>query len=233
MIKIAICDDEQRFRKQMVKCCQRYMEEKEREYQIREYASGEEFLLGEYPDILLLDITMKRISGLIVRDILTKTHSETRILFVAENRNYMSQAFGKNVYGFLLKPIHYDMLCEKMDEMLEDMASGMQYVYCKKEGEIQRVYLKSILYIQSHHRYTKVYIHGIQGYLLSEKGIREWCTLLPTSEYTQCNKSQIVHLRYVTRVQDDVELIDGIHLRLTQRYYEEFCERYKRWGEKI
>ena len=38
-------------------------------YQILEYASGEELLQDDYPDILLLDIEMKRINGILVKEI--------------------------------------------------------------------------------------------------------------------------------------------------------------------
>lgn len=232
MITVAICDDEYRFRKNIEKCCRQYFTEKDMDYQVLEYSAGEEFLAAEHPDILVMDVTMRRLGGFLVKDILAKMHAKTRILFVAENKNVMSEAFGKNVFGFLIKPLNFHMFREKMDRMIEDIQDRQRYVYCKNEGEIERVYLKSILYIESYGRYTKVYVQGAKEYKVSDTGIRRWSEILLPEHYVQCNRMHIVNLLYVTNVDNEIELINGVRLPLTNCYKKVFHQKYESIGGK-
>lgn len=58
MIKIAICDDEQKDRDKLQELLKKYMLMSGGECNVQLFESGEEFLnSGFFPDILLLDIT--------------------------------------------------------------------------------------------------------------------------------------------------------------------------------
>lgn len=231
MLTVAICDDEYRFRKDIEKCCRQYFTEKDIEYELLEYSAGETFLAAESPDILILDVTMRPLSGFLVKDILAKMHAKTRILFVSENKNVISEAFGKNVFGFLIKPIHFSLFCEKMDMMIEDIRDCEQYVYCKSEGQIEQVYLKSILYIESHGRYTKLYVLGARTCKISDVGFRKWLELLP-GYYVQCGKSYIVNLHYIAKAEHELEMINGNRIPLEPRYKRKVYQRYASFGGK-
>lgn len=233
MVTVAICDDEQKFRKSIRACCQSYFEEKEIACEIKEYASGEEFLMGKYPDILLLDVTMKRISGLMVRDILASSYANTRILFVAENGSFMSKAFGRNVYGFLKKPLCYEQFAEKMEEILCDIKHSRQFIYCKKGKEIELVHLKRILYLETVGRYMRIYLQGEKESRMSDKGIREMCDILSEFHFVRCSRTQLVNLQYVTKVHERIELINGESLSLTECYKRGFYDEYDKWGGKL
>lgn len=232
MITVAICDDEIRFRKNILQCCRRYFEEKQIEFEITEYDSGENFLKANHPDILLLDITMRRVSGFMVREILAKTHAKSRIIFFAENKNFVTEAFGKNVFGYLIKPVRYQMFCSKMNEVVEDILESEQYVYCKNGKEIERVYIKSILYIESFGRYTKVYVQGADGYRVSDKGVCKWRELLCEVQFASCNRLQMVNLCFVKKVTEDIELVNGAHIPLSKCFEEEFQKKYENWGKE-
>lgn len=232
MITVAICDDEYRFRKDIEKCCRQYFTEKDIEHELLEYSAGEEFLAAEYPDILVLDVTMRRLNGFFVKDVLAKMHAKTRILFVSGNKNVMSDAFGKNVFGFLTKPINFPIFCEKMDRIIEDIRDCEQYVYCKSEGQIERVYFKSILYIESYGRYSKLYLQGSERFKMSEIGIRKWLEVLPPQYYVQCDRNHIINLRYVKSAESEIEMINGDRIPLTPHYKKIFYQKYAHIGGK-
>lgn len=230
MIKVAICDDKMGFRKNIVQACHQYFTERQLECEIMEYDSGEAFLMGEHPDILLLDIKMHRIDGFMVRDVLAGMRAETRIVFVSENRNFISEAFGRNVFGYLIKPIRYQAFCDKMDEIVEDVQQSEQFVYCKKGNEIEKVYFRGILYLESYGRYTKIYVQGDNEGMLSERGILKWCDVLPKEQFVRCNRLQVVNLRQVAKVQEDIALINGTHILISPRLKKNFWMRYEQLG---
>ncbi len=229
MITVAICDDEMQFRRNLRQACHQYFEERNLKYVIEEYKSGEDFLMGNYPDILLLDINMHRINGFIIREILAKKHADTRILFVAESKNFITEAFGRNVFGYLVKPLRYQMFCNKMDIVVKDVKESKQFIYCKQGKEIDKVYLNGILYMESYGRYTKIYLHGDNECRISEKGIRQWGKELEKTSFAKCNSKQVVNLNFITSIQEDIKLINGKSITITQTFKNEFWTKYKQW----
>lgn len=232
MITVGICDDEQRVRRELRKCCEDYFTGKRLDYSILEYDSGESFLMGNNPDILLLDIKMHRISGLLVKEVLAKAHAKTRIIFLADNVNFMSDAFGRNVFGYLVKPVRREPFGRKMDDAIEDLMEYKKFTYCKYEGRIEQVYWSGIVCLESYGRYTKVYVQGVDGYMISDMGIRKWYEELPKLQYARTAKGLIVNLAYVARVDEQIEMINGAHVTLSRYCQAEFDERYKRWEVK-
>ena len=161
MIKVAICDMDMLFRKFVGLLCEKIFRELHMDCQVRQYSSGEDLLADEYPDILILGVKLRRMSGVTVKEILEEIHSDTKILFVSENRNYMSEAFGKNVYGFLNRPIKEILFCEIMEKMVSDIQYQRQMIFCNCDGEIHKIGFKDIVYVEVAGRKTKIYVKTI------------------------------------------------------------------------
>lgn len=86
-----------------------------------EYASGEELLRDSSSDVLLLDVEMPGMNGIAVKNFLQNQRAMTRILFVSSHEETITEAFGREVYGFLYKAVTYELFREKMQFLLEDL----------------------------------------------------------------------------------------------------------------
>lgn len=229
MIKLAICDIDMMARKSIRLLCEAYFESKNLEYEIKQYSAGEDLLVEGYPDILLLDVRLKRISGILVKEILEKTNADTRILFVSENRNHMADAFGKGVYGYLVKPVKEALFCQKMDEMVSDIRAQSQCVFCKKGYEFYKVRFKDILYIEVSGRGTSIFVKSndleLQQYA-TDITLARWEELLPEEQFAKANKRQIVNLLYVVDIKSEIELVNQIKIPIGVICKEKFGERY-------
>ncbi len=73
MKKIGICDDEELYRRKVADCVRSIALRHGMGIQIIQYESGGQVQDGEKPDILILDIEMKHMDGLKVRDMLEQT----------------------------------------------------------------------------------------------------------------------------------------------------------------
>ncbi len=226
MITLAICDDKAAFRKNITAICRTYFETKGIEYRICEYVSGEEFLMQEYPDILISDVRMKRVSGIMVKDILARMQADTKIIFVAENKNDITEAFGRNVYGYLIKPLKYDLFCRKMDEILEDIYAQERYVFCKRDDRFEKVFYKNILYIESSGKATRLYVQGAGESKISNLTIGKWEKILDKYEFARCSKKHIVNVLYVTDINHGIKLVNWITIPLGESYRKDFMEKY-------
>ena len=103
---LAICDDEVYWQKELFKYCKVIEEKKKIKFTYHFFSSGEELLeFKEHLDILLLDEEMKKISGQMIKEHFESINRDTMIIFVTTHNEIIYDSFGKNVYGFLEKPI--------------------------------------------------------------------------------------------------------------------------------
>ena len=233
MITLAICDGDMMARSKTRLLCEEYFKNKSIECQIKQYSAGEEFLVEEYTDILLLDVRLKRMNGILVKEVLEKTEADTRILFISENRNYMAESFGKNVYGYLIKPIKENVFARKMDEIMSDIYAQSQYVFCKKDYEIHKIRFKDILYVEVSGRKTSVFVRdkelGVQQYC-ADMVLATWGELLPKEQFVKANKRQIVNLAYVVDTKCDIEMVNEITISkgiICEKDFQEKYDEYK------
>lgn len=227
MISIAICDDEAIYRDKILEYCKCYGEEHNLEVEITEYASGEELLVSEKSaDILLLDVQMQEIDGLRVKDILGKQKKDTKIIFISSHEEVISEAFGRQVYGFLKKPLDYKLFCRKMDIVTESLREDDKYIILETADTIKKVLLKDIEYIHSDGRYSEIYVTGESDYFLSDKCIGAYRGELG-EDFGMSHRSYLVNYKYVKSVDKEIVLTSRVHVPLSRRVEKEFKKAYK------
>jgi len=227
MINIAICDDERIYRDSISECCKHYGEEHNLEIEITEYASGEDLLAAEKAvDILLLDVQMSNIDGLRVKDILGKQKRDTKIIFISSHEEVIAEAFGRQVYGFLRKPVDYGLFCKKLDVVTESLREDNKYIIFETADMIRKILLKDIEYIHSDGRYSEIYVAGEEGYLFSDKSIGAYKKELG-EDFGLSHRSYLVNYMYIESIDKDIVLTSNVHLPLSRRAEKEFKKEYK------
>lgn len=117
-MKIGICDDEKATREMLRDKVKKLYPQAD----ILLYASGEELLAGELPDILLLDIQMQGKSGIITAEELRLMDRQLIIIFVTAIEDYVFQAFDVDAFHYLVKPFSD----EKFSEVLQKAAVKLE-----------------------------------------------------------------------------------------------------------
>ncbi|MCI8895367.1 MAG: response regulator transcription factor [Lachnospiraceae bacterium] len=212
------------------------------EYELVEFVSGEELLAvleaaGEGRDsqaspwdILLLDIEMQGMSGLLLKEYLQKKRQEIRILFVTSHEEAMPEAFGRQVFGFLQKPLEYERFRQKMDSVLADMKDYEKYVTVENETGVRKIYLKQILYIQGYGKFTQLFLEGEASYMFSEQSLGKWRELLAEEWFCQCHKSYLVNLGQVRGMRENEIVLEGEkRIPLSRRMQKEWKEKYRKY----
>ena len=233
MIKIAICDASECNRKLISDFCNTYLAKMLIKYQVQEYASGEALLAESFPDVLFLDTEIKNIDGILIKEILYKMKADTRIIFVSNEKEKMSKAFGKNVYAFLPKPLRYVEFQKNMLSIISDISEQKNTIFCKNQTNIEKIYLRDVLYIKAYGRYTKIYINGEKSYKLSDKSFGEWYLDTEHTEFVSCHRSYLVNLFYVKSVKKEVELVNGEFIPIGEKKKEEFYDSYREYIRRV
>lgn len=229
-ISIVICDDEELWRMEIRKCCLAYAKEHSLDFIITEYSSGRELIDGPEYDITFLDVEMGEENGLDIKNMLQRDRKETHIAFVSGHGEVMGDAFGRNVYGFITKPIDYTEFAGKLGRILADILEDSRTLLVNTIGKKCRIiYLKDVIYIEAAGKYST--IHTInEGGVFSENGVGFWENYLSNSGMMLCTRGKLVNLAYVADINDtSVLLNNGSSLDLSRRMKKTFKEVYKEY----
>ena len=206
MIKIGICDDDKNAREQLGERVEKYFADKGVEYQIEEYDSGKAFIEQfEQMDILLLDIEMEEMDGIQLKDELRRDEN-IRILFVTSHVEGMPEAFGKNVYGFLEKPVEEEKFLKYMKRMVEDILEKEKTVIRCINVEIV-VDTQDILYFKAEKKYSCLKMKESENFC--DTGLKELEEELKQKSFFRCHKSYLVNLRNIAKIEDSIQMITG------------------------
>lgn len=105
-VSVGICDDVLLWREEITDKVLAYQTEKQIQITIKQYSCAEDYLKAQDDiDILFLDIEMSGMSGIALKDILIQNKRKEMIAFITCYDGYIREAFGKNVCGFIDKPV--------------------------------------------------------------------------------------------------------------------------------
>ena len=234
MYKIGICDDEKIYINEIREYFRQYAKENALgDYEIFEFTAGEEISKELGLDILFLDIQMKGIDGLQVKEKLQQENANTEIIFVSSYTENMPEAFGKNVMGFLEKPVDYKVFCKRVAGAIVSCRKKKRYITYDECGVIRKINIEDIVYIKSDGRYTDIHIQNERNILLSSKSMRYYKAELGKG-FEMSERSYLVNLKYVTEVETDVILENGMHIPMSRRKAQKFSEMFRKsiWGEE-
>lgn len=202
-IEIGLCDDDKLYIEHLKeKICNICMENMI-EIKLHIYNSGEA-LVKEYThlDLLFLDEELdmaygNNLNGLEVKSLLNRLDSNLRIVFITSHQNIMADAFGDNVFGFIVKGL------KDFDQRLE------KYIMLFNET----IYKDSQLtYISSYkHSVTYHFADGNQTIVVGSIGkIAE--DLKNQRDIIRCHRTIIVnlcHVKYPNKDYSELILITG------------------------
>lgn len=206
------------------------MEEKGISGEIYEFASGEDFLAfdGEF-EILLLDIEMAEISGIQVKNELEARKNNAAIIFLTSHSEYMSDAFGRQVYKFLKKPLDKDELFGALDRITREIFSD--FIIELENEKVSFLHGKSILYIKAEDKYSAV--KTMDDKFLVRKTMRDWENQLKGYDFYRAHKSYIVNMAYIKKIGVDLILEDGTNINLGRKNEKIFREKYNTYLRKL
>ena len=239
MIKIGICDDNEKDQTVLCDFAKEYLDRKQFFYKFLLFQSGEEVLAycdceeNERIDLLFLDIEMSGISGIEVKDRILKENKIWRLVFVSSYRDKVFESFGLKTLGFVVKPAKEQEICKWIDVVVEELDEE-RFLELKGLGELIR--LEDVEYMEGNGSYTKIVLHPsagreTQSILLSRK-LGEIEKELEDYSIVRVHKSYLVNLMNVTSVNRNIELRDlSDSIPIGRTYREIVREEYRKYGK--
>ncbi len=211
MLQIAICDDEQFYRKKIQKLLEGYLRSRELQYELHLFLSGEEFLKrcenSVKFDIVFLDINMDEIDGIQTATRIRSFHSDTYIVFVTAFIDYALEGYKVNAVRYLMK----DTLDLAMEECMTAILQKMQIAqvtFTFLEGE-KKLYTDNILYVESKgHKSIFHYMEeGAVTYQVYDK-LDSVESKLKGSNFLRIHKSYLVNMKHIRKICNYTAFLD-------------------------
>lgn len=186
-------------------------------------------------DFVFLDIQMPDMDGMEFARLLPES---IRIIFTTAFREYALESYEVSAIDFLLKPIRFEKVlraCEKVREWynlneyvnIKNNNKDITEIFLKVNGEIRRIGLDQILYIEGMKDYVKIVLKNDKPIIsyLRMKNLEE---ILPFSKFLRINKSYIVSLSNIRTVDNKHCLYIGdTMIRISEQYKNSFDEWLK------
>jgi DNA-binding LytR/AlgR family response regulator len=159
MYKLAICDDEKSSAAEAAELLERYKKlHPELEFDVDIFYSSLDMLEGlekKVYDIFLLDIYIDKINGIELADIILKNNEDARIIFMTSSNAFYKEAFRIHAVHYLEKPILEEEFFDAFDRVCDEQ-NEVHYLTVRDSGQIHKVLVDSILYIESEDHYKRI-----------------------------------------------------------------------------
>lgn len=221
--KIAVCDDNNVDQDYVIGFLNTWARLNDRSIEIHTFISAEEFLF-QYADekdyhVLILDIEMGKMNGVELARELRMGNSELQIIFVTGFPDFIAEGYDVDAIHYLMKPLERDRFYKAMDKAIERIRLVEPYIILREKGEILRLNLRNILYVEvfSH----SCVIHTTGGLIEQKVSITE----LENSfgeQFVRVHRSYLVNLERVKQIgKTEIVLENDEIVPLSRRKYNE------------
>lgn len=201
MLKVVICDDEENILKEASYIVDKKLTEKQMSYNLQAINDAR-ILLDELKkntiDVLFLDIDMPYYSGMDIASYISENNLSTILIFVTSHDELVFKTFAYKPFGFLRKTHLTEEIDELIDRLSKELEFRKQELVIAKAGEIVKIPLNEISYIESDGNYLNI--------RTSEEIIRHRETMtnmeneLKGKDFIRCHKGYLVNVNHIEKM---------------------------------
>lgn len=199
MYNFAIIDDDETFLNILNNKLTHLLFSIDIDYQIQSYDKPTEFLKSidnQTYDIIFLDIDMPKLDGISLAKKLRTIQHPPIIIFVTSKEKYMRNAFGLNVFSFLVKNSIDNELETILTECIQYIDNNKSIILKTDKG-LQHFYIDDIICIYSEDRKIKL-ITFFEDYQVYQETLNSLEKKINSLQFIYPNRSSIVNLKYVS-----------------------------------
>lgn len=225
-MRIALCDRNKSFLKQIKNMIYKYAEAKRLDIVVDCYLSGEDMISsGESYNVFILGYGLMGANGLEIAKQLRCDNELSFIIFISDYTDFVFEAFKVRPYRFLVRPVSEQQLFIVLDELFNDY--GKSYPIWLKCGEdIVCLSTYQIVYLEADNKHCLVHLEN--ECLRANRTMACVYEKLPKYCFIKINRAFIVNADYIFKYNSDcVVLKNGESLHISRNYFKSFKEEYK------
>lgn len=228
MKRIAICDDSRLQREILAEMLKEYFRKIHQDVELVEYSAGETLADDMEDDdlhveLIFLDIYMGGMNGIDTAKRLRKLGCSAEIVFLTASSEHAIESYDVHASGYLVKPIGIDRLTVLLDHILGiglrrriEIKTGRQYRY---------PYVSDIMYIEGTGHRASIYLVDGSQITTTEK-VSTLSAMINSSLFVQCHQSYLVNMNYISDIDKDIILSNGVCIPVSIRRRTDTIETY-------
>ena len=204
MIRVALVEDDERYRKSFLSFLKRYEEQSGQRFIVSAFTDGDE-IVEDYQadyDLILMDIAMRVMDGMAAAEKIRELDKEVVIIFITNTPQYVMQGYAVDALDYVLKPVNYFAFSQRIDRAIARMEKRRRrYIPVSIKGGFMKLDVSQILYVEVQD-HDLVY-HTRQRCIQTRGTLAEAEALLGTEQFFRCSKCYLVNLEFVDGVQNN------------------------------
>ncbi|NML23253.1 response regulator transcription factor [Pseudoflavitalea sp. G-6-1-2] len=188
-----------------------------------------EWLKGNRPDLIFLDINMPHLSGMQLAGLLPPNQL---FIFTTAYSEFAAESYEKNAVDYLVKPITFDRFLKSVikvsnllsvnEEKCQQPAIAPQKLFLKTGRAIVQLEYHDVLMVEGLKDY--VVFHTSSGKHIVYKRMKELEESLPAN-FSRIHLSYIVNRNHIRRIEDNHIHIGQERVPVGDKYREQFLQR--------
>jgi len=229
-MKIAVVDDEQQYRNDLLGFINDYLKEKHLEAEVYDFSNAESFLQGEVKpeeySLIFMDIYMEGISGIEAMEQFKGETSKTLLIFCTTSQDHMPDAFKLHAFEYVIKPAEKDRIFKVMDDALKTLPRMEKYFNIVNKGSKVYVLFSEFIYATTNGHYIEV--HTKRDTYQIRYTMDDFIPLLQNDErFLRINRGIMVNMDYITKISGtDCLLNNGETLPIRIRSASEMADKW-------
>ena len=228
MIRIALCDDEQKILGEETEYIRQYAEKRSsEELEVFPFDTTQALLGaledGKSFDVFVLDVYIGEEMGTTLARDMRKLGIESPIIFATTSLEHAPQSYEMGTLRYLIKPINPVKLYEALDAALA-MADklGQRLVKLKTENGVESINARHIVCSEAHDHYQYVTLRTGEQLKIRLTVAELFTTLSKHGGFIRVGSPYIINLRHVKNVtRTDVMLYNNIDIPIPRGKYSE------------
>lgn len=226
-MKIAICDDESIFRKQLIRALTEYSLEYGLTFLYYEYSDGISMLSDDISyDLIFMDYQMEKMNGINVVSALRERNDNTVVIFISSYKEIVFESLKVQTYRFLVKPLDKEKLYESLNSFLA-MQKNERYILLKNDklDTVQRIPEDSVLYAEADNIYCR--IRTSENTYTYKKTLSHFEKELSSDFFFRTHRSYIVNFKHIEHyTKNEIIFINNEKTLLSKTKYHAFQNAY-------
>lgn len=180
-------------------------------------------------DLMFLDITMPKISGL---DFYRSLSDPPEVIFTTAYPEYAVSGFEVNAVDYLVKPFPFDRFLKAVNRLQPAPGVGPPaspgFILLQADKKMHKVNFDDILFIEAMGDYVKV--HTIEKTIIVHFTLQKIQEQLPASAFFRVHKSYLVAVRRIDYLEGNMVIIHKTQIPIGQTYKNDFLNILQKRG---
>jgi len=186
--------------------------------------------------LIFMDIGMPEINGMeLSRLISSQTGRPPAIIFITAHEDFAMEGYKVKALDYLLKPLDYETFLAAAFRAKAALDSGPRvysdtdHLFLRVERDLQKVYLKNILYLESFKDYVKVFTAQPRAFIQALGPLKNLEEKLPADSFIRIHRSFIISVDKIDRISKSQITIGQTVIPVSEQYRSVFKKLTDKW----